>query len=175
MGKDAVGSWFSDKVYIADSPISGKGIFCKEPISKDETIAIKGGHVMPKPAFDRLPEACQHAGLQIAEELYIAPLHENEIEKVMIYVNHSCEPNIGLKGQLSTVAMRDIEPGEELTGDYCVAYSNDFFEFECNCQLPSCRKHIRSDDWKKNELQEKYRGYFCIYQQEKIDSQKTKK
>jgi len=168
-------SWLSDKVYIADSPIEGKGLFCKQPIKKDETIAIKGGHVIDKDYFDQLPEDCRHAALQISEHLYIAPLKKDEIEHVMVYVNHSCSPNVGLKGQLSTVAMRDIEPGEELTGDYCVAYSNSHFVFACNCKKENCRKYVKSDDWKDPKLQKKYAGYFCLYQQEKIDNIRAKK
>lgn len=36
----------------------------------------------------------------------------------MLYTNHSCDPNIGLQGQIVFVAMRDIAAGEELTHDW---------------------------------------------------------
>lgn len=33
----------------------------------------------------------------------------------MLFVNHSCEPNVGFAGNTVLVAMRDISPGEALT------------------------------------------------------------
>lgn len=162
-------SWFSPKVRVKESAIEGKGLFCTEKIFKDETIAIKGGHIMDTITFKALPENCRHAALQISDTLYLAPLEEEEIPRVMNYINHTCNPNVGLKGQLVTVAMRDIEPGEELTGDYCIAYSNDFFEFPCECGATECRGRVTSDDWKNPILQQRYAGYFCQYLQDKIE------
>lgn len=164
----SVKSWFSPKVKIKNSSIEGKGLHCIEPISKDEIIAIKGGHIMDTANFEMLPDACKRAALQIAEHMYVAPMTEAEIPEVMNYINHSCSPNVGLRGQLLTVAMRDIDAGEELTGDYCVAYSNDFFHVECRCGTENCRKVITSSDWQKPELQARYKGYFCQYIDDKI-------
>jgi len=39
---------------------------------------------------------------------------------VMLFINHSCEPNVGFAGNVVLVAMRDIEAGEELTTDYAM-------------------------------------------------------
>jgi SET domain-containing protein len=36
---------------------------------------------------------------------------------VMLFINHSCEPNVGFAGNVVLVAMRDISPGKELTTD----------------------------------------------------------
>ena len=36
----------------------------------------------------------------------------------MMFLNHSCEPNVGVQGQIVFVAMRDVAAGEELTLDY---------------------------------------------------------
>jgi len=161
-------SWFSPKVHVRESTIEGKGLFCKEKIFKDETIAIKGGHIMDAQTFRTLSESCKHAALQLSDTLYLAPIEEEEISRVMNYVNHACNPNVGLKGQLVTVAMRDIEPGEELTGDYCIAYSNDFFEFPCHCGGANCRGKVTSKDWQNPDLQQHYAGYFCQYLEDKI-------
>lgn len=42
---------------------------------------------------------------------------EDEREGGMIFSNHSGDPNIGGQGQIVFVAMRDLQPGEELTHD----------------------------------------------------------
>ena len=33
----------------------------------------------------------------------------------MLYSNHSCDANLGIRGEITFVAMRDIPAGEELT------------------------------------------------------------
>jgi uncharacterized protein len=170
MNDIVISSWFSNKVSIGPSKISGQGLFCQKKIYKDELIALKGGHTVTKKVFSRLPETCKHASLQIAPDTYIAPLQENEIARIMIYVNHSCNPNAGLKGQLATIAMRDIQPGEEITGDYCIVYSDEFFEFDCACGEMDCRSKVTSEDWEIPELQKKYDGYFSQYVQDKINA-----
>jgi len=37
-----------------------------------------------------------------------------------MFLNHSCEPNVGILGQIIFVAMRNIDSGEELTIDYAL-------------------------------------------------------
>lgn len=165
----SVRSWFSPKVYIDKSLVENKGLFAKDKIYKDEIIAVKAGHIITDEAFHALPEECKHAGLQVADTLFIAPIWKKEIPFVMNYVNHSCVPNVGLRGHLETIAMRDIESHEELTGDYCIAYSNEFFQFECSCGAETCRKQVTSEDWKDPLLQQKYKGYFSLYLQDKIN------
>jgi SET domain-containing protein len=163
-------SWFSPSVEICDSTIEGKGLFAKKYIKKDEVVALKGGHTVNQEIFESLSDACRRASLQLSESTYLSPINDNEIPLVMNYINHSCEPNVGLHGQLTTVAMRDIKVGEELTGDYCVAYSNTFFEITCHCREVTCRKKITSTDWLDPILQKKYKGYFCNYVENRIRS-----
>ena len=86
----------------------------------------------------------------------------------MIFSNHSCDPNIGVQGQIVFVAMREIEAGEELTHDWATT-DDDTYEMECRCRARNCRQVITGQDWRKRELQEKYRGFFSWYLQDKID------
>ena len=77
----------------------------------------------------------------------------------------SCDPKIGVQGQIVFVAMRDIEAGEELTHDWATT-DNDDYEMECRCGAVNCRKVITGQDWRKPELQEKYRGFMSRYLKE---------
>ncbi|MBI3074598.1 MAG: hypothetical protein HYY92_00040 [Parcubacteria group bacterium] len=86
-----------------------------------------------------------------------------------MHVNHPCNPNMGILGNVINVAMRDVGAGEELTADYAMVYSHPSFRLECHCGAENCRKIITGDDWKKKELQEKYRGFFSAYIQKKIN------
>ena len=84
----------------------------------------------------------------------------------MMYLNHSCEPNVGIKGQIVFVAMRAIRRGEELTIDYAM-FDSDSTPMRCNCRTPSCRTLITDRDWRRPDLQRRYAGYFSWYLQQK--------
>ena len=56
----------------------------------------------------------------------------------MLYTNHSCEPNIAIRGQIVFVAMREIAAGEELTHDWATTDDLDY-EMACRCGRPTCR------------------------------------
>lgn len=58
------------------------------------------------------------------------------------YINHSCSPNLGIKGKVSFVALRDIESGEQLTFDYSIS-EDSLWEMECLCGSENCRQVIR--------------------------------
>ena len=56
------------------------------------------------------------------------------------HVNHSCRPNCVDIGGSFQLALRTIEPGDELTCDY--AACGHFTEFMCGCGAPDCRGWI---------------------------------
>ena len=63
------------------------------------------------------------------------------------YVNHSCEPNCGLRSsppRLDLVALRDIEPGEEITFDYSTCIVAEPEIPVCMCGAPACRGRVSS-------------------------------
>ena len=98
----------------------------------------------------------------------MGPVTAEEREGGMMHLNHSCEPNLGLQGQIAFVAMRDISADEELTFDYAMT-DDESYEMECNCGAPDCRRVITGHDWMKVELQRKYDGYFSWFIQRRLD------
>ena len=57
------------------------------------------------------------------------------------YINHSCRPNakpVVRRSQIVFVALRSIEPGEEITYNYGRDYFNYFLK-EPGCRCASCR------------------------------------
>jgi uncharacterized protein len=87
----------------------------------------------------------------------------------MMHLNHSCEPNLGLQGQIVFVALRDVAVGEELTFDYAMN-DDEQDEMQCRCGTPTCRGTITGFDWRKAEIQRKYDGYFSWFIQRRIDA-----
>lgn len=162
-------SYLSPKVTVKPSPIQGRGLFAVQPIRPGEIVCVKGGHIFDGKKLRQVASASGSAEIQIAPDLFIGPLSEAEREESMIFSNHSCEPNIGVKGQIVFVAMRDIEAGEELTHDWATT-DDDSYEMECRCGAKNCRQRVTGQDWRKKELHEKYRGFISWYLEQKIAS-----
>jgi SET domain-containing protein len=162
-------TYFSPKVEKRSSPIHGRGLFAKAAIDQDEVVVVKGGYVLSRPQRNRIAEELGASEIQITEDLFIRPTTLAEREGGMTHLNHSCEPNVGLQGQIVFVAMRDIAAGEELTFDYAMT-DDEPYEMECHCDSQICRKLITGADWRKPELQNKYEGYFSWFIQRRIDS-----
>ncbi|MDR2987547.1 MAG: SET domain-containing protein-lysine N-methyltransferase, partial [Nocardiopsaceae bacterium] len=96
---------------------------------------------------------------------------DEEYEPVMLFINHSCEPNVGFAGNVVLVAMRDVAPGQELTTDYALFDDCDA-EIECRCGAAACRGLITGRDWKRPDLQRRYGGYFSAYLRERAGNER---
>jgi SET domain-containing protein len=156
-------SWFSPKTEKRASPIQGRGLFAREAIAAGEIVAVKGGTIMDAAAFARIRDAVSPAEIQIEEGLYIAPRSATEVEANILCLNHSCNPNVGVRGQITFVAMRDIPVEAELTIDYAMIDGDPAERMECSCGARECRKIITGSDWRLRELQQRYAGYFSRY------------
>ncbi|MFZ3374741.1 MAG: SET domain-containing protein-lysine N-methyltransferase [Chthoniobacterales bacterium] len=161
-------SYLSPKTALRESKIHGRGLFATADIAKDEVVAVKGGHIVNREALRRkITPRLGPVEIQIGDDLFIAPVTEEEREGSMLYSNHSCDANLGLRGEITFVAMRGIRAGEELTHDWC-ATDDDSYSVECNCGAPNCRKILTGKDWQRLELQKRYAGYFSPYLARKI-------
>ncbi|MEM7562499.1 MAG: SET domain-containing protein [Pseudomonadota bacterium] len=89
--------------YVDKSPIHGKGLFAKSFIAKDTII----GWLETIP-FEK-------------EGDYVLWLSEKKAVEVVCdlrFINHADQPNSCYYDDLSVVAIRDINPGEEITHNY---------------------------------------------------------
>ena len=166
-------SYLTPKAEVREKSISGKGSFVIQPILKNEIVFIKGGYILKKE--DMLIEKIGYNYWPLSDELFIAPKKNSErieINRILLYVNHSCSPNCGLRGEITGIAMRDIKIGEEVTMDYAMLddESNEEYNIICTCGTENCRHIITGKDWAIPELQERYKGYFAAYLQEKIEN-----
>lgn len=163
-----VGSWFSPKVEKRTSGIEGTGLFASSDIASGELVVVKGGHIFDRETRDNLARWLGPAEIQIEDNLFLGPMTSSERERAMMYLNHSCEPNVGIKGQICFHAMTDILAGQELSFDYATGDDDDW-SMECACGADCCRGTVTGKDWQKPELQRRYAGWFSVYLQAKID------
>ena len=160
-----VSSYISSKAVKGQaSTIAGRGLFATEPIEASEVVAVKGGHIVESAAMRALPGRLRNSEIQIADGLHLVALTEDEYEPVMLFINHSCEPNTGFAGNVVLVAMRDVAAGQELTTDYAM-FDDSAETMQCRCGAAACRGVINGDDWRRPELQRRYAGYFSTYLQ----------
>jgi hypothetical protein len=161
-------SWFSPNTEKRASGIQGRGLFARAAIAAGEVVAVKGGAVMDRATFARIAADVSPAEIQIEDDLFIAPMTAADVETNMLRLNHSCAPNVGVRGQITFVAMRDIAAGEELTTDYAMIDGDAAERMPCACGAAACRGTITGDDWRRPELQRRYRGYFSRYLEARI-------
>lgn len=164
-------SFLTSKAQIKKSSIVGKGIFAKKKIKKGELICIWDGDLANEKMLKLLSPKEQSYALQIYDNFWYVTFNRKSLEATDFF-NHSCDPNIGIKGQVVLVAIRDIKPGEEITFDYSFTEADPKYKFECYCGAKNCRKTVTGNDWKIPGFQKKYFDYFSSYIQEKI--KKTK-
>ena len=163
-------TYFSPKTEKRGSAIEGRGLFAAEAIDAGEIVVVKGGCVMTTTERDKVGERLGPAEIQIGDGLFIGPVTEAEREGGMMHLNHSCDPNLGIQGQIVHVAMRDIAAVEELTFDYAMNDNEEYEAMVCNCGTPRCRGVVSGKDWMKPELQRRYRSYFSFFIERKIDA-----
>jgi hypothetical protein len=156
-------SWFNPKTEKRASGIQGRGLFARQAISAGEIVAVKGGAIMDARAFALIRDQVSPAEIQIEDDLYIAPRSAAEVEANILCLNHSCQPNVGVRGQITFVAMRDIPAGAELTIDYAMIDGDPAERMACACGAPECRRVVTGDDWRRPELRQRYAGYFSRY------------
>src|SRR5947208_13862886 len=153
-------SYRSPKTQVRESKIHGHGLFATADIAKDEVVAMKGGHIVDRETLRR--EITPRLGpveIQIDDDLFIAPVTEEERESSMLYSNHSCDANIGMRGEITFVAMRDIRADEELTHDWATTDDDDY-SLDCKCCAPNCLKNLTGKHWPGPELETRSACYF---------------
>lgn len=163
-------SWINEKCFVKKTK-TGNGVFTDAKIGKNEKICIFGGYILTHQEEVALGAQASDASMQI-DSNFVIGFKSKKDTQASDFFNHSCDPNAGIKGQIFLVAMRDIEPGEQITFDYAMVLSKmkgaPRYVMTCNCQSKICRKEITEDDWKLPSLQKRYRGFFQWYIQEKI-------
>ena len=129
---------------IKQSPINGKGCFATRPFRRWHKIAPYAGEKISN------AEAKRRGGRRILRICGIDnrwSLDGSRGGNGTHYVNHSCTPNAftrTLYGQLVFFALRDIEPGDEITIDYYSTLHPD--SKRCTCGARNCRKTINKID-----------------------------
>ena len=78
-------SYLSPKVIVRNSPIHGRGLFATAEIRPGEIVCVKGGHIFTRATLEQVASILGPAEIQIADDLFIGPIHPEEREGCMIF------------------------------------------------------------------------------------------
>lgn len=150
--------WLNPKIDIRPSHIQGKGMFANSELAAGETVVIRRKGYTDTDGG----AAARQKNLKVMqwdENIYSV---ETGGPKDNYAINHACEPNTWMTDAFALVARRKIKPGEELTADYAFWITDEKYlsDWQCRCGSPLCRRQITGTDWRKPEIQNRYRGHF---------------
>jgi len=142
----------------------GKGIFALKNFKKDEFILYINGRIAetdnPSSLSKDIQNHCFPLGKKNKKYQYILP------KSPWKYLNHSCNPNSGIKNNRNIVAMKDIKKGEEIVMDYAMD-NIDNWTMKCRCGSKNCRKIISTFDQLDEKTKKKYLPYVNSWVKEK--------
>lgn len=122
----------------------GHGVFATAFIPRGTLVYVRDDLELLFPPGDRRVQDPRYADL-IETYCYLAPDGTNILSwDHARFVNHSCDPNTMSTGYNFEVALRDIEPGEQITDEY--GLFNMAYPLNCQCGWSSCRGRITADD-----------------------------
>ncbi len=131
-------------VRIGETPV-GKGVFVTRPYAAGEEILVFTGEEIDF-------ETSLAKGERECDAFQIGPNRYLDLDTPGVFINHSCDPNTGIRDDIRLVALRDLRPGEEIRYDYSTTMDEDHWEMDCRCGSPKCRGVIRDFKWLPKEL-----------------------
>lgn len=158
-------NWLSPALKPGLSGDRGQGVFVRQDVPRGAVVAVWGGRIVSREEAAEMPDDVRRYCVQVEDDLFLAALQDVDPAEL---INHSCDANTGLVGQLVLVALRDLVAGDEVTYDYATSDASDFLEFDCACGSAACRGRVRATDWERPDVQQRYAGYFSPYLQRRI-------
>lgn len=158
-------TWYMPDIEVRPSPIHGTGMFATRLIHAGEIVVIIGGTVMSDTEFRAFTATVSHYNaIQIGEDVHLVDTPTSPTG-----MNHSCDATLWMRDEVTVVARRDIAAGEELTQDYALYTAHpDWVLTPCQCGLETCRHSVTGHDWRRKDVQERYRDHFSPFINERI-------
>ncbi len=133
----------------------GHGVFAKKNFKAGSLVCVLSGDRLTSKQIDIRIEAGEETcddPLQISRRMYI------DLDELPRTINHSCDPNCGIRHENKLYALRDIKISEELSYDYSttVPKYKSWWKMRCHCHSKNCRKVISSYNTIPKEQLQKY-------------------
>ncbi|MBC7741337.1 MAG: SET domain-containing protein-lysine N-methyltransferase [Bdellovibrionaceae bacterium] len=157
----------NQKVSVHATRKFGRGVFADRFIKKGELIAAFDGPIFDEDYEPWTRDMYNHA-IQFGRAIW------RDSKGMARLINHSCEPNCGIKALFKVVAMRDINSGEQITWDYEMTEKNLHWKMKCKCGNKNCRGVIGNYSNMPLEVRKKYKGHISEWLTSPSTKAKTK-
>ena len=162
-------NFLAPSIVIRELDGTGRAAFTERALPRGTVVATFGGTASDFAGLGRFDADRVSRSIQIDDDRFLVGSRTAEPGD---FLNHSCEPNCGMRNATQVATMRDVEAGEELTFDYAMTDTAPYDEFTCGCRTRRCRGSVRADDWKIPELRERYDGWFAPHVARRIASER---
>jgi SET domain-containing protein len=125
--------------YRIGRSVTGLGLFATKPIKRGAYIVAYRGRRISTEESDRREARGARYMFALNKSWVIDGSPRWNVAR---YINHSCRPNakpVGRKGGIEIVALRQIEPDEEITYHYGQDYMKSFLADD-SCRCLACRR-----------------------------------
>lgn len=133
-----------NKLYVADANKVKRGLqaglFAEKSLRVGEQIFIAKGDLVTMNINNSKQSQSYANALGIKRGVWINPTNKNPLR----YLNHSCDPNAGIKGEVTIVARKPIRKDEHITIDYSITECDELWSLDkhCRCGAAKCRGKI---------------------------------
>lgn len=164
--------WLSPRVVVRPSSIEGCGLFATATIAEGEAVGTLGGRIIDDAELREIARTRPKYNSAAIDEGISVLLRDDE---PIARGNHSCDSNLWMRDAFTLEARRDINTGDEITIDYSLQTSIEDWAMGCHCGSPDCRAVVRGSDWKRPDVQERYRGHFSPFLNRRIEAMRDKR
>lgn len=159
--------WVHSALSVGVSLIEGRGLFAVEPVPAGVTVEVFGG---------RLVTDAELVAVFAASSEYVDTLSVDVDLNLVLpgrtpagFGNHCCDPNLWWGGDYSLITRRPLRVGDEATLDYGTITDASDFTMACSCGTSVCRGEVTGQDWRRTDLQDRYRSHWVPALQRRID------
>jgi hypothetical protein len=166
-------SWIHPKLAGGPSRIHGEGVIATAPIAAGERLMEFGGRAIS--GEDIAGGLYREQSIwRVGDDLFLALPWSDSGASLDENLNHCCDANAWLADEVTLAARRAIAAGEEITLDQGTwNFDDEAYVWDrphCTCSADSCRKSLGNEDWRKPDVQARYRGHFHPFVQRMIDA-----
>ncbi|MFM2091379.1 MAG: hypothetical protein RLZZ127_1868 [Planctomycetota bacterium] len=152
-------SFLDPRIEIRGSTIEGRGMFARTAIPAGTLVIEWGGILMDLPEV-LAGKARPLSVIQVNDGRFLVDPAGSDAQPCE-YMNHSCDSNLWMSGDVTLSTRRDIAAGEELTCDYALFRNTHWihdpdYKMVCRCGAARCRGLIGGDDHRLPEVRALY-------------------
>ncbi len=144
-------------IEVKKSKIDGNGLFVNRNVKRGQFVSFLKGKVCKKENQSKEDSLDNPCWVGVGKNEWLDPAYPFK------FINHSCNPSVGIRGRVTLVALRDMKPGDEITFDYSITEIDPNWYMNCKCGEKNCRKKIRSIQYLPKKILKRYFPFIPTY------------